>query len=140
MYCVLADILEQLSERELIQLTDDQDLGLVDASVVDRAITDADAEIDGYCGTRYPVPFLPVPGMIRKVSVDLAVYNLYARRRGAPEDREKRYNNAVRFLKDVSGGRVSLGADAPVVSDDSGPEATTKKADRIFTRSSLDGF
>jgi len=132
-YCAKSDILEQLDEDVLIQLTDDDDVGAVDDDVVTRAIADADAEIDSYCGTRYDVPFSSVPVMIRKVSVDIAIYNLYARRKGAPEDRKERYDDAVSFLKGVSKGLATLGGDAPSTDDDSGPEVTTKKSDRIFS-------
>ena len=132
-YCTQADILEQLDEDVLIQLTDDDDLGAVDSDAVTRAIADADAEIDSYCGTRHTLPFSPVPVMVRKLSVDLAIYNLYARRRGVSEERQKRYDNAIRFLQDVSRGRVTLGADAPAADSDGGPEATTVKSDRTFS-------
>lgn len=133
-YCTQADLLEQIPEDELLQLTDDADTGSIDTSVVDRAIADADALIDSYCGTKHDVPFSPVPVMVRKLSVDITVYNLFARRRGAPEDRKERYDDAVRFLRDISRGIGSLGGDAPAGDDDAGPEATTKKSDRVFSR------
>lgn len=134
-YSTQSDLLEQIPESGLIELTDDAGSGEIDASVVARAIADADAEIDGYCAARYPLPFSPVPVMIRKISVDIAIYNLYSRRDLAiPDERQKRYDNAIRFLKDVSKGFVTLGADTPADDNDSGPEATTKKSDRIFTR------
>ena len=133
-YCTKTDILEQLEEDVLIQLTDDEDAGVVDEGKVTRAIADADAEIDSYCGTKYDVPFSTVPVMIRKMSVDIAIYNLYARRRGAPEDRKERYDDAISFLKDISKGIASLGGDGPSADDDSGPEATTVKSDRVFSR------
>ncbi len=128
------DLLEQVSSDELIQLTDDANAGIVDAGAVTRAIADADAEIDGYCGSRYNVPFASTPVMIRKISVDIALYNLYARRMGAPADRQERYKNAVRFLRNVSRGIISLGGDAPAVDEDAGPRITVVKTDRIFTR------
>ena len=133
-YCTQADLLEQISQDKLIQLTDDDDAGIVDSDMVTRAIADADAEIDSYCGTKYDIPFSPVPVMIRKVSVDIAIYNLYTRRQGAPEDRKERYDDAISFLKDVSKGIASLGGDGPSADDDSGPEATTVKSDRVFSR------
>ena len=133
-YCTQADLLEQISEDVLIQLTDDEDAGVVDTDMLTRAIADADAEIDSYCGTKYEVPFSPVPVMVRKYSVDIAIYNLYARRRGAPEDRKERYDDAISFLKDVSKGIATLGGDAPSGDDESGPEATTVKSDRVFSR------
>jgi len=133
-YCIQNDILEQVDEDVLIQLTDDDDAGVVDADVVTRAIADADAEIDSYCGARYNLPFYPVPEMVRKLSVDIAIYNLFARRKGAPDDRKKRYDDAIRFLRDIAKGIGTLGADAPADDDDSGPEASTIKSDRIFSR------
>ncbi len=112
-YCDKADLLEQLDERELVQLTDDDGLGVVDPGVIESAITDAGGEIDGYLGGRYPVPLDPVPAIIRKLAVDIAIYNLHARRLGPPEHREARYRNAIRFLEKVASGRIGLGASDP---------------------------
>lgn len=113
-YSNLSDIEDQLSESELVELTDDAGEGVVDGSVVARAIADADAEIDAYAGNRTRVPFCPVPAIIRKTSVDLAVYNLYARRQGAiPEIREKIYENALKRLSLIREGKITLGPDDP---------------------------
>jgi len=131
-YSAKADILEQLDEDILIQLTDDVDAGVVDEDAVTRAIADADSEIDSYCGAHYEVPFSDVPAMVRKLSVDISIYNIYARRKGAPEDRKQRYDSAIRFLRDVAGGKASLGSTAPDDAD-GGPEATTVKSDRKFS-------
>ncbi len=134
-YSTQTDIEEQVSPAELIELTDDTGAGTVDTSALARAIADAGAEIDGYCGARYTVPFSPAPAMIRKLSVDIAVYNLFSRRSNLkiPEDRQKRYDNAVRFLRDVSRGLISLGADAPAEPDSGLPRASTDRDDRVFT-------
>ncbi len=137
-YCVRADILGLISEETLIQLTDDNGAGIVDDAVVTRIITDADAEIDGYCGEKYTLPFSPVPTIIRKISVDIAIYNLYARRQGAPDDRAKRYDNAVKLLKDIQTGKVTLGSTAPTeVAQDT---VEVEKKDRIFTKDTLENF
>jgi len=66
-YSAQSDLLEQISEDKLIQLTDDLDAGTIDTDVITRAIADADAQIDSYCGKRYNVPFSTVPTMIRKL-------------------------------------------------------------------------
>ena len=138
-YCTLADLIERISEAELIQLTDDAGAGVLDDSKVDQALADADAEIDSYAGVRYDTPFTDVPAVIRKTAIDITIYNLFSRRMGAPEAREKRYADAVKFLKSVANGQVSLGA-STAASDDGGPEATTVPADRIFTRDTLSGY
>jgi phage gp36-like protein len=132
-YCTQTDMLESISEDDLIDITDDDDAGIIDTDAVDRAIADADAEINTYCAVQYDVPFATVPAMVRKIAVDIAVYNLYSRRRGAPDDRKERYNNAIALLKSVAAGTVSLGVDTPSPDDDGGPAAVNPKSDRIFT-------
>lgn len=133
-YSIQTDLEEQISQTELIQLTDDTGSGEVDTSAVARAVADADAEIDSYCGSRYTVPFSPVPVMIRKLSVDIALYNLYSRRAlEVAEERQKRYDNAVRFLRDLAKGLISLGADTPAEPSDGLPQANRTKDDRIFS-------
>ncbi len=132
-YCDQDDILEQISESELIDLTDDIGAGSVNDAVLARAIADADAEIDSYCGARYTVPFSPTPLMIRRMSVDIAVWRLFTRRGVEAPGRKEQYDNAIRFLKDVAKGLVTIGADAPAPDDDGGPEASTVESDRTFT-------
>ena len=132
-YCTLSDIKEQIPEDELLQLTDDDALDEIDTSVMDRAIADADAEIDSYCAERHAVPFDPVPLLVRKYSVIIAIYNLFMRRGDIPDDRETNYNNAVKFLQNVAKGIVSLGADAPAETSQDTVGVTTSKSDRIFS-------
>lgn len=141
-YCTKSDILEQIEEDILIDLTDDDDVGSVDEDKVTRAIADADAEIDSYCGTRRPVPFTTVPDIVRKLSVEFAIVNLYARRKGIPKSRQKRYDNGIRFLRDVSKGDASLGADDPDGSppDTNAPQMSSSNPARIFSRNTLKGF
>jgi len=132
-YCTLDDIKEQIPESELIQLTDDEDLGIVDASITDRAIADADAEINSYCAERYTVPFDPVPDIIRKRSVDIAIYNLFSRRQIYNENRSSRHKDDIRFLERVSSGSVSLGPNAPAETSQDTVGVSTVKTDRIFS-------
>ena len=139
-YSTQADILEQLDNTTLIQLTDDAGAGTVDADVVTRAIADADAEIDGYCGKRYDVPFSTVPAIIRKFSVAIAIKNLFARRRGAPDARRQDYEDAIAFLRDVSNGKATLGEDDPADTPQSSHTPEIESADRIFSRDTLKGW
>ena len=133
-YCTQTDLEEQIEPDDLIALTDDDGTGAVDTTVIARAIADADAEIESYCGTRYSLPFSPVPAMIRKVSVDISIYNLHSRRNlKIPEERQKRYDNVIRFLRDLAKGLISLGSDAPAEPDNGLPQASTVKTDKIFT-------
>lgn len=141
-YATQSDIEAQLSLGELIQLTDDEGLGAVNADRVARAIADADEEIDGYLQSRMAVPIAPVPGIIRKVSVDLAVYNLYSRRGDAmPDTRRDRYENALKLLVKVAEGKIGLGASDPDGNPPtSGAVGVTIGGDRTMTRDKLDRF
>jgi phage gp36-like protein len=151
-YCTLDDITKALEEATLIQLTDDENLkptaidpaNAENAAIIariDEAIETADAEIDGYCAVKYSVPLSPVPPVVNKLSVDLAIYYLYSRR-SMPEKVEKRYERAIARLKDIARGLLSLGVDPEPAASVAADSAQANKAtsDRVFTRDSLKGF
>ena len=139
-YCTQDDILELISEAELIELTQDVTVRTwIETSRVDRAIADADEEINGYCAKGYSVPFSTVPDLIRKLSVDIAIYNLYSRRDTIPELRERRYKSAVKLLENVSKGTVTLGVvPAPEENPDQAAAKSTK--DRVFSRETMNDW
>ena len=142
-YCTQDDILERISETELIQLTDDENTGAVDADRVTRAIADADQEIDSYVGVRHIVPLDPVPALVRKLSTEMVVYNLYGRRTAGPPDHIKdRYTAAIRLLELIAKGQASLGAQDPEGSPPTAdaPQMASANPTRVFTRDKLRGF
>lgn len=108
------------------------ELHTIDTSITTRVIADADALIDAYCSAKYDVPFTTVPDLIRKYSVDISIYNLFARRKGPPDHYRDRWKDAKSFLSDIAKGLVQLG-DTPIQQSDSGAEATTDVDDKIFT-------
>lgn len=112
--------------------------------IIEGAIADADAEIDGYLSKRYVVPISPAPRVLNKFSKDIAVYNLFSRI-GIDESTDQktylnRYNAAIKFLTLVAEGKVSIGAQA----DDPKAAATTgflvKSNPQLFTRDRLKGM
>lgn len=141
-YSTLADIREAIDETRLVQLTDDAKTGEVDESIVSRAIEDADREIDGYVGSRHAVPLAPVPAIIRKFSVDLAITNLYARREKENDARTRRYDNAIAFLKQVALGKIALGADDPEGNPPASdaPRFSSENPPRLFSRDTMREF
>jgi phage gp36-like protein len=142
-YSAQDDILDQLDEAILIQLTDDEGTGSVNADRVAQAIADADAEIDGYLASRHQVPLDPVPENIRKYSVDIAIYNLFSRRADTlPDTRKERYQAAVRYLEKVAEGKWTLGANDPDGNPSSSdrPQMSPENPERLFTRDTMKGF
>ena len=64
-YCSQTDIISlEMTEEELIQLTDDGNVGAVDPVKVTAAIIKADAEINAYCQAQYTVPFGPASEVV----------------------------------------------------------------------------
>jgi phage gp36-like protein len=133
-YCTQADILKQLDEEILIQLTDDDGAGVVDSGNVDRAIADADEEMDGYLSVKYSLPFPTTPNLVRKISVDLAICNLYSRRDDTmPETRKDNCDKVVKMLDKLAKGTMKLDVPEPASVSDHGVAVTTSKSDRVFT-------
>jgi len=133
-YCTEADIINQLPEEKLIELTDDDGDGVADTGVVDKAITDADTEIDGYLSGRYTLPFSSAPPILNKLSVDIAIWNLYSRKKTVLDEvREKRYNAAVAMLKLIAKGEVKLGVTPDPTGAEQNIKASRVAADRTFT-------
>lgn len=142
-YSVLNDLKKLIPEETLIQLTDDEGYGITNQTRIDEAIAQADAEIDSYCGGKYSVPFAaPAPDIIKKISVDIAIYNLYSRRvEVIPETRTERYKNAIRQLEGISKGVISIGEDpAPSAPAEGGVKTNKTNDDRTFTKDKLEGF
>ena len=139
-YSTLTDIKELLPEETLIQLTDDDGLGSVDQTRIDKAIAQADADINAYCGKLYTIPFSTVPEIINKLSVDIAIYHLYSRKDVMPEIRGERYKDAMKQLSDISKGIISLGVDPAPASTGGGVNTRMESNNRIFSRETMEGF
>jgi len=145
-YCAKSDIYpKQIATADVVQLTDDSGTKTVmDAAletIVDQAIADADAEINGYCQKVYTVPLSPVPPLVLKYSVDIAIYNLYSRRADfdVPKSRSDRYNRAIAYLKLIVEGKVALGSATPVETSSVNEVSITSNTGE-FTRSKLVDF
>lgn len=110
-YAAQQDMVERFGADELIQLTDraTPPSGAIDATVVSRALTDADAEINGYLAGRYTLPLLTVPTVLKRLACDMARYYLYDDH--ATEQVTQRYKDAVKFLMGVTRGDVKLDLD-----------------------------
>jgi len=149
-YCTLADIEKQIPEDILIQLTDDDRTGAVDSDIVDRAIEDADNEIDSFLSLRFNLPLDSTPGFVRRMSVNLAICNMYAHRPHLeiPDSYKGRCDRDRGLLEKIAEGKLYPGSDSPDPSSDAGVEATLQKSDRIFSigrqsdgsRGTLDNF
>lgn len=139
-YASVQDMVDRYPERDLIQLTDENGVEL-DAVRLERALADASAEIDGYLQGRYVLPLQEVPKILTLVACDIAMYRLQVLRpTGGIEDARARYDDALRYLRQVSKGEVQLGLsdEDRAAPEGSGPEMISPT--RIFGRESMKGF
>lgn len=130
------------TEFTVIQLTDDEALGVVNQARVDDAIAYADQLIDGYLRGRYTLPLSPAPGLVKTLSVELALFHLYSRKMdlGMPDPVIARYKNAVRLLEHIQKGLVSLGIEEVSTPEAGMYKGTKRAADRVFGKECLKGF
>ena len=103
MYCTQQNLVDRFGETELIQLTDRDNIGVIDTSVLARAITDAGCEMDSYL-TGYSLPLATVPDNFERIACDIARYYLYDNLMA--EQVKARYESCIRYLKDVSKGKL----------------------------------
>ena len=138
-YCTQADLLNQITQAELAQLTDDAGTGSVDTAKVDSALAAASATIDAYAGARYSLP-LATSEKVKQLCVDLAIYELEKRRRRVREATLAARDAALSFLRDLARGHAVL--DQPTGAPAQQTEADVKKTQqpRVFSDEDLEGF
>ncbi len=103
-YCTKQNLIDEFGEEELIQLTDRSSAGVVDDTVLDRAIARADRTINRYLGSRQSLPL--DPDDVVDLACDIARYHLYDDL--APEHIGKRYADAVAQLKAMASGELGV--------------------------------
>ena len=138
-YCTQQDLYDRFGQDEVDQLSDPNNTGAPDVTVVDAAIADASETIDGYIGTRYALPLVTTPPLINRLACNLARFELY--RDAVPEIVQGRHDNAIAMLKQIAAGTMTLGLDAadiPTPSDS--PQVSPDTPARVFTTSSLEDF
>ena len=110
-YFTQLEVQNYVGEENLVNLTDDDDDGAVDAAVFNTIRKNVQEEIDGYCEGRYDVPFSQVPRLIKIIAIRLFIAELYKRRTlELPESVEQDLTNARRNLEMISKGQIALTA------------------------------
>lgn len=142
-YATTDNIKARYQEWVLIQITDPAGQAIQTAKIT-TALKDASAEMDSYLRGRYPLPLNPIPPELRGVCMDIAMYRLQTLRPAQDiEDARRRYEDALKWLRDVRDGKIDL---MPEVDsrDDGTPGGTgavmVAGPERVFSRDSLRGY
>ncbi|MEI6704140.1 MAG: DUF1320 domain-containing protein [Deltaproteobacteria bacterium] len=141
-YCTLADIeKKRIPTDTLIQLTDDENLAVINEDIVNSCILDANILVEGYLRGRYPLPLDPIPELISIIVADLAVYGLYAIKPQfeVPKTIIERRTTALALLTRIQDGKTKLYDDAvaPVINAAS---VSFSSSERVCSRDLLSGF
>lgn len=131
-YCTQQDLIDRFSEAELIQLTDVDNLGVINTVTVSRALADTDAEIDGYLAGRYNLPFTTPITTINQKACDIARFYLHARK--VPEAVQKRYDAVIRYFEQVAKGAIKLPIAATDTAQITVNETVMTSSKNVFAR------
>lgn len=137
------DLLLEFSESELARLTGDLTGVEINEGRTDYARANADSIIDTYLFGRYKVPLeAPIDGIIRKISNDLTVFNLYEfayRNSIVPSAVSWRRFNTLKLLKELQLGNIALVSAGLTASP---PFMHSNKSGSIplFNKSTMDDF
>lgn len=106
----------------------------------------ADAEnaaagiVDGYLAAKYTLPLASVPGMVLGWVGDITRYRLWDQQ--APEEVRRRYDDALKQLRDISAGKMALppGVGGAPQATAGAFEADGYNDERVFTAATLASF
>lgn len=145
-YIELQDLIDELGEGLLVELTDDNDTGEINENVISKAIDYAVGTFEAYARTRYSLP-VPATPLVKTRCLDLAIYKLFRKRaeldEGVFKVKKTAHDETISFLKDMQAGRAAL--DIPAIEETIESPTTsdrilTNAGNSKFTPTKLQGF
>lgn len=134
-YATIQDFKDRIDDQVVLDLTTRDNGATVDDQVIQRALDDAAAVIDGYL-ERIPADDRPSAAVLIPYCVDIAVYRLERNRPGQEfESIESAFKAAVKYLSDLAQGRYKVTPKA-----DGESSAVFIGSGRTFSRRSMGGF
>ncbi len=146
-YIELQDLLDELGEDVLVQLTDNDETGEINVARANKAIEFAQGVFDAYARTRYSIP-VPTTPMVKSLNLDLAVLHLYKSRTSIVRDsvyevRKSANDEAIKLLTAINQGKAALDvptAEETIENPTTGDAILTNAAKSKFSDATLTGF
>lgn len=139
-YATSANLTTHYGATEVLLAFDRDGDGTADPGVIAEAITNASQEIDTYLGARYTLPLATVPAILVSVCCEIAMYRASSNCGSVTDEKRKRYEDAVKWLKDVSKGIATLGVTEDSETAEDYPEVSSVSEERLFSRTKLMGL
>jgi len=141
MYAIYGNLIAHTEEQTIIQLSDDNNDGVADNTVIDAAIMQADGQINARVSMRYAVPLDPAPALAVQMSTTLAVAGLYTHRGiTLPESLQIEVDRAIALLNRIGDGKAGWGEAVQPQGDRTALDVRHTSQPRTFDRASLKGF
>ena len=140
-YTTIELIRTEMTNEELVQVTDDNNTGEVDTTIVTQMINNAHNEVLGILRGRYPDDYDAdeIPLQVKNIETKIAVYNLFKRRlrNNMPDPAVSEYKQAVKDLKEIQKGSIS-----PFEAEDEPEAIKTNKtsSDKVYDSDKWDGY
>lgn len=138
-YATEQQFIDQFGQQETIQLTnlEDPSAVAVDTAVLQAALDRATEEIDSFIVQRYDLPLVVLPVTLVQACMDIARYRLD--NNSTRDNVEKRYDDAIRWLRWIAEGKVSL--NVPVAEEgEAAGDVIHSAPPRVFSSTSLSQF
>ena len=138
-YATIADMEQRLDPVALGQLTKQVVSSAEYNAAINAELEQASAVVDSYAGARYTLP-LETSVRVTQITVDITAYELEKNRATVRETDRQAYEDAMKFLRDLSAGRAVL--DQPAGADPQTTSAAVKVTDktRAFSDTNLEGY
>lgn len=139
-YATLSHLTDRYGAAMLQAITDraNPPAGTIDVAVVERALTDTDAMIDGYLAVRYKLPMTDVPPVITDLAQMVAIWKLHPY---SPDPKiAEDYKWAMRQLEAIAAGGVRLPLEGVEPAGKGGTGARITDRERPLTADNMKGF
>jgi phage gp36-like protein len=113
MYCNIQDIIDDLTEKVVAQLSNDDNPNQVNEEIVNKYISESSQLIDGFLRTRYELPLEIEHAIIKKVCIDIVKYELYKRRGKVFDNIQNLYHDGISTLEKIQKGIITLDEGTP---------------------------
>lgn len=132
-YATRSDLVDRFGEDEIAQRE-----SMLPEGAVDKALSDAVTQIDGYIAVRYPVPVTPAPEQLTRVACDLARYFLLGA--SATDVERAAYKDGIAMLRDLASGKMRLIGIEPVSGGRPSAIVEYTSVDKVFKRGQRGGL
>lgn len=136
-YATQQNCVDRFGNDIVVVVTDRSNAGVIDITILAKALEDADDTINSYVAGLPGFPFDPTPDVFEKYACDLAIYYAAHPAGVATDEMRARYEDAVKYLTLLGQNKIRLPQSAGTVFVAPNSTADIVQGERIFTRDSL---